>query len=1828
MKKPLKCLLALVLVVCTLMSYAVPSVNGAWWDEWGDDDTTDSENVTYNFDLLSEYNGVPSDSGGKSNPFAYILTGNLGNSKQQKSIPERFASGDLNWTYEAASAGVCGSTTQEEHLPLTSGNRMLAEGLRSTMSEGGWIAFRIKSPGAGEYTMDLNFYGQTGSPTVAIYILEAEGEASIDHDTVLARQEAIHAAMDPDNRVGKADLNAGKANKANTATIGKYTFEADKEYIVVIENYKAAAIPGNYTYLTSLYFTTGESKGSVLEGEAEINSIRVQENVVPAADGGYMAAVQEVNGHDYYFRPLEGGKMVIYDLDKYAAGEESLVATVTTGLYYPTHATVTNDGKVIVGGDGKKMFIFDTKTMTGKLTPDFRAAEGLEGEGHNQGSHYGSDGYIYFGTCYGGHIARYDMDTRTYVDLGDVITASVRELAGITENPEEETGKVTATCYHNGYVYAKADSDNYTIIVKQDVANRRTVAAIDVSEQLKGASVPHGITVLGDKYLIAGGSGASGMVLIELETFELVAYEDVVAKGLFSSFTTAAQNAWENGMGGHASEVINGKQYFYVNNSGIYSYNLETGKMARENSNYRALRTGQKSTVTLDMNKDGVEETYVLTFAGSGPRLFNVSTKSTRVLSGLTVDMSAVGGSAINIGTAYDGVLYIGAWNNWNCAAFDSKTETFSSRYVTGGQTDSQTHYVDEEGNFHLISGNYSACVVYEIDPINKTGYGGDADTNIIKPLISNMKKYDQKRIHTVVYGDGYVFAGTIPGSYMTGGGVGTYNVETETEDFIHFKETATAGEKCVPAEFSQMWDLSVKGIVYSDGRLFGATTRSGGSGSTAVEGTSAQIFVLDYENMAIEATLDLREYLTLVDANKDGVEDPIDYVGGISVDPVVEGRLWGIVSDVLFCFEYDKTEKTFQVQEILHLGHSEYKASGGVGQHNRKVVFDTATNSAFVGFYNYGLYQIKLTDWNADLGSLKVKSSEQILKSAPETYALGANNNIYYASGTSLYMKPVNVETSDWTEAEAVDKMIRNLGSITVDKADEIIAATQAYNDLPLRQKALVQEKRALQEAQAQIVGLKLAEIAPTVTAEDYDALYEINRAYMEMTDSQKRYVRNIELLEPAFAAAVTFQQNESLNQLQKDIFALDEITLADSEKILQLRLDYDALSQENKSIVKADKLFSAEEQLKALRLESGADADSGTCGEDIRWVIDSEGTLTISGAGAIGDYAACEAPWYKNYIFINTLILDGRITAIGDNALAGLGNVQVVYYGGTQKQKDRIRLGDNNEAVFAVNWHYGYEIIALGSQTVRYCSCCDLYYLPEDGQSVFADIQNSSWQLTHAIYACKKGLMAGKGTDAAGKIKFDPDSPITREEFVQVLYNAEGKPAVESEKEFPDVVSGGWYKNAVLWAYENNIASGMGNGSFGVGKNITRQDLAMMLYKYAAQMGYSLDAEEGKIHQFADGDKVAGYAAGAMDWAVTNGILSGKGAAGADISTFRLDPTGTATRAECAAMLRNFRTAYDLDNPDCKHPDMIATEALEAVCETVGNIAYWYCPACNAYFSDAEGVTEITYEDTFVEAPGHGWLDATCTTPKTCSACGATEGETLPHSLSFVETVAPTCGDQGYDLYECDDCDYTEKQNFTATVGAHTLETMTVAEAAPRCYDLGNSGLMKYSRMTDINITICTKCGYADYESVCSIYTAEQETEIMVGLTQPVREEFMYNDALAAGYTPEQAEQYVDTYRHRADPISVDHAKRRAQELASDYSHNGKPGDYRENINRGAQNIQTDFENWINSSGHRDNIEHWGYPYVGYARHIVGDNETETIIVYSVLLMGYHYR
>ena len=161
----------------------------------------------------------------------------------------------------------------------------------------------------------------------------------------------------------------------------------------------------------------------------------------------------------------------------------------------------------------------------------------------------------------------------------------------------------------------------------------------------------------------------------------------------------------------------------------------------------------------------------------------------------------------------------------------------------------------------------------------------------------------------------------------------------------------------------------------------------------------------------------------------------------------------------------------------------------------------------------------------------------------------------------------------------------------------------------------------------------------------------------------------------------------------------------------------------------------------------------------------------------------------------------------------------------------------------------------------------------------------------------------MSGKGKDESGNILFDPNNNMTRAEFVQTLYNKEGKPTVTYSATFTDVPAGQWYTNAILWAAENNIVAGKGD-KFDVGGKITRQEMATVLFKYANYSEYETSGRKD-FAGFVDYDSISSWAINNMKWALHYGIMSGKGD--------KIDPIGNATRVECATMLRNFIKAYE---------------------------------------------------------------------------------------------------------------------------------------------------------------------------------------------------------------------------------------------------------------------------------------------------------------------------
>ena len=188
-----------------------------------------------------------------------------------------------------------------------------------------------------------------------------------------------------------------------------------------------------------------------------------------------------------------------------------------------------------------------------------------------------------------------------------------------------------------------------------------------------------------------------------------------------------------------------------------------------------------------------------------------------------------------------------------------------------------------------------------------------------------------------------------------------------------------------------------------------------------------------------------------------------------------------------------------------------------------------------------------------------------------------------------------------------------------------------------------------------------------------------------------------------------------------------------------------------------------------------------------------------------------------------------------------------------------------------------------------------------PGTGANPFADVSERDWFYGDVMFVYENGLMLG-----TSKTLFSPHGTATRGMMATILWRMEGSPAPKGKNSFTDVEAGKWYADAITWTAENGIFAGYGKDKFGPDDPITREQLAAIFYRYADYKGYDLTVK-GNLDKFKDADKITDYAKTAMQWAVGSGLMKGK-------SGNLLDPQGTATRAEIAAMLHRFIEKYEL--------------------------------------------------------------------------------------------------------------------------------------------------------------------------------------------------------------------------------------------------------------------------------------------------------------------------
>ena len=241
-------------------------------------------------------------------------------------------------------------------------------------------------------------------------------------------------------------------------------------------------------------------------------------------------------------------------------------------------------------------------------------------------------------------------------------------------------------------------------------------------------------------------------------------------------------------------------------------------------------------------------------------------------------------------------------------------------------------------------------------------------------------------------------------------------------------------------------------------------------------------------------------------------------------------------------------------------------------------------------------------------------------------------------------------------------------------------------------------------------------------------------------------------------------------------------------------------------------------------------------------------------------------------------------------------LGQLRFELAAGSPSSKVTIKTKQLNETSFAAGQEK-IRIVVLGDSLSPILPAIISSGEKDCPSRSFRDLDTTKWYHEAIDTMLREGLMNGTGNGL-----FEPNGTLTRAMLVTILWRSEGKPAASAQTSFTDVPAGAYYAEAVRWAAANGVVKGVSSTEFGPSKNITRQELVTILWRLAAKKGLNTSNAGLTVPEFADRSQIAAWAAEAMSWGCTRGILTGK-------SANRVDPTGTATRAEAAAMIVRFR-------------------------------------------------------------------------------------------------------------------------------------------------------------------------------------------------------------------------------------------------------------------------------------------------------------------------------
>ena len=953
--------------------------------------------------------------------------------------------------------------------------------------------------------------------------------------------DKLWEATDPENRVGKVYLGNDDGSSAivdgSTSFVGYWNFEAGKEYILVIEGYEKSRFNSRYCYMnmSQIIMERGIVSYETAEEEKRVEPITLVEKAVPVFDAGSFGATTVVNGHDWMFMPMEGGYTLVYDLDTY-----ELVDTIYTTSSYSRYMAVGPEGNVYTVGTGGRINIYDPITMEYWESNTISTTPGI-GECSNviDGVAVDENGILWLGTHYGAQLVSYNVQTKEFTYWGQ---------------PCGDELYLKAMVCRGGFLYGVVNGETKHTVFKMDCTTGEILATQDISHLMGTSAYCQTLNLLENDYLVAGGSYMAAFVAMDPETLELIEIDGM----------------WGNLLNGF-SENIDGKYYGSIQNYGLYEYDVATktfSKTPGSGSGFTGFRTGSYNSygtglVTID------GDPCLITYGGARPKYYNMVTQEHGTMDDIMKPEHADGSAAVRGFIKWEegsNRFSFGAFNTELCTVYNTELGEVEFYYKTGGQTDTQIWY---EGK--LYAGNYSSTTLNEIYPDPALGEKNE----IIQRWRLDHEETGQKRVHCTAAGDGYVFAGTAPDTSLHGGGITVY--ETATGRWKFYRNPVENG--------------SIMALGYHDELLYGATTCNGGSGSGWAPGTSAVAFVFDYKTGETVAVLDPRDYI------KD-LASPVYHVRCVIPDPNVEenGRIWSMVSETLFCFTFDKETKKFDVQEVISFDKSTYSDSGTNNWFPKTILFDMERNYIYASFHgNGGMQRIELADWNAPIGSIKVKANERIMADIPESnfMLLGDDGNLYYGFSKELKMLPLNVTDADWAIAEEVDQMIQAIADseITVASEAQIRTARSAYDNLTWYYKALVQKLELLQEAESDILERKIDTYESVeMTADHYPEMSELMDEYEGLNKRQQRYVKNYSLLKEKYDTASALNDQRIAKAVQEKINGLKgkfPLTLDNEPEVLEIREEVNSLTGKQFILLDLTILEDAEAQIAALRVE-----------------------------------------------------------------------------------------------------------------------------------------------------------------------------------------------------------------------------------------------------------------------------------------------------------------------------------------------------------------------------------------------------------------------------------------------------------------------------------------------------------------------------------------------------------------------------------------------------------------------------------------------------------------